>query len=1144
MYNNTLRVNTPLLRRIEYNFFDRLESASKGIKEDHNNLIEIMEREEKKIKEEEERKRRERETLLQKTEKEKKTKIREEYKKMREKRKQRRERKVAMKILLSMNEERTKELKPLFLQFKHGKLSRYDFVGIMKDFLLKTLEKESAKSEDNSSTVSSLSLNEYFSENGSDEKNLVLNLCELFNEIDFAGDKYITWEDFMSYLLESVSEQTTKDDEIKEYGLCRTIETSEIDDAVKKICYFSEWDKIVTCGKTKRCRIYNSSDFSTVATLPDHEGAILNAEYIPEPYNFLVTSSADLCVNFWGTERSDFDWKHTEQMEATQTVIKYFKRHNTLFSASRTGKLTYWERGLLSERRRKNVDKSYSVVGKDQNKGEDIELFFQKKEISLHSDVITDMIVLPNDNRIVTSSLDSSIKIFDVVKETKVKEFIGHSKGVSSIAWTNEYHFLISAGSEREPLVWIANVEGGSPFRLRDQRNPHQHSLVGVWAVPNSAQIISADHRGIVKIWDIRTHKCAQTISTELNFLKSDNQKKLDTNKFYLNSFTYIPNRKQIVTASRNIKVYEYERTDNPKGADDIPVISSLYNPKNYHFVTCSAQSVKLWDGLSGAVFKAYKNLSTYSDISTVCLDDRGRKIIIGNHIGEVLIFNFANGNFIKKFKIVDTEITSLVYCDDGSKCIIATSWNCNNNVLVLFDRGTTTEYRELKGHQAEVTCSAFSKTHILAITGDVHSNCIIWDIKSLSKVADIKGSGGTFTCICLLGVLPAFVIAEDNGKMTLFTTKPYFDPFIILNQWHNEPMKAKIKKKPQKATTSDKGVFITDNSKTGTFEDEEEDDDEDDLIMDLNPYPTVTAMDFDYISNQLITGDEKGNVCVYDLTSIIDASHLRTSQKYVHSRYGINSKEINALAPELLVQWKAHDNAVTHIQIIKEPSCIMTSSLDSKVTIWTRNGDLLDSLRQETKEWNDEEFERIMNDYSIADPKSFNFPINFEKRRIDDVMTVSGVINKIKKQLRIINLWKATSKEGKEERALSEGEKKQRDHKFLRAVSANHFLITTKENPQTRPSPIDLTLSPTHSEEDNSSPISRNSKGLSPNYFNSPTHSVASSRKSYSYSSDTYEAKDRLTLTPSLKKTRATPISEKRKIILPLISLKTNNMK
>ena len=56
--------------------------------------------------------------------------------------------------------------------------------------------------------------------NADDEKALVLNLCELFSEIDFHGERCIGWEDFASYLIEAATDQHLRlQDKIKEVCL-------------------------------------------------------------------------------------------------------------------------------------------------------------------------------------------------------------------------------------------------------------------------------------------------------------------------------------------------------------------------------------------------------------------------------------------------------------------------------------------------------------------------------------------------------------------------------------------------------------------------------------------------------------------------------------------------------------------------------------------------------------------------------------------------------------------------------------------------------------------------------------------------------------------------------------------------------------
>lgn len=47
--------------------------------------------------------------------------------------------------------------------------------------------------------------------------------------------------------------------------------------------------------------------------------------------------------------------------------------------------------------------------------------------------------------------------------------------------------------------------------------------------------------------------------------------------------------------------------------------------------------NIKIWNAIDGTVSQEFKNISQ-SEITAVCLDDRGRKFFVGNHSGEVIV--------------------------------------------------------------------------------------------------------------------------------------------------------------------------------------------------------------------------------------------------------------------------------------------------------------------------------------------------------------------------------------------------------------------------------------------------------------------------------------------------------------------------
>jgi WD40 repeat protein len=731
-------------------------------------------------------------------------------------------------------------------------------------------------------------------------------------------------------------------------------------------------------------------------------------------------------------------------MEASQTVMKFFQKHDILFTASRTGDLHYWKWGNIPEHYNKRKKKEESTAPRVAHSGigslrsplqklqqsansSVINMNSSKREMffvyethpNVHSDLITDMLLLPKENRIVLCSMDSTIKMFDIDKKDVAITLRGHKQGVFAVTWCSEYQFLISAGFEHEALVWTSNIDA-PPFKLRDQRKPHQHSLVNVVAVPHSPQVITADHKGMVKIWDVRTFNCVQTIYTESNLPKND------YHSFYLNSFIYMDKRKEIVTAGRRIHIYEFERTANPTLADDQPISICTYNPSTFTFLTVAGCDIKVWDALTGCIQKVFKDISS-SEITSLALDDRGRKFFIGTHKGKITAHNSMNGTLVKKFKKHSGEVTSLTYTDDSMKYLVSTSWDSTVRILSDRDASEGMDARQpLTIHEMDVKVSCYHKQYCVAATGDVTGKILIIDVRSLKwGGVECNQHRGEITAIRFLGTYPAFVSADSAGYLHLWTIKPYpINPHKKVMEWRNHTF-TPLARDP----TLRESPFLTQSSRVysdGTPYEEEEEMTTYSApqipVDDSQPSIPVTCIDFDPATNYLYTGDEKGYIVCWDMNEVVEVANLRYSGRGASTPAAQSTLNINHLREnwerlqshrlQRSFYWKAHTDCIKTIQIVRDPACIISSGYDSAVNIWTKKGELMDSLRQDRKDGHDDEFTRKnRNPNDDVDFKPFNFPVNLEKRRREDAQTVSNVINRIKKQLRIITLWKNKSK-------------------------------------------------------------------------------------------------------------------------------------
>jgi len=144
---------------------------------------------------------------------------------------------------------------------------------------------------------------------------------------------------------------------------------------------------------------------------------------------------------------------------------------------------------------------------------------------------------------------------------------------------------LISVGFDFDVFVWnpyVANLI----LRLHD----HGCSLCGVEIIPHTPIMITADIEGSFKIWDIRNFSCVQTFRTE--------EKKVSS----FCGFVAIHSNKRLVGVGRKLTFFDYEKIEQPKLTDEMPIVTALYNPTTFTFITVSNKFVKIWDAAKGEV--------------------------------------------------------------------------------------------------------------------------------------------------------------------------------------------------------------------------------------------------------------------------------------------------------------------------------------------------------------------------------------------------------------------------------------------------------------------------------------------------------------------------------------------------------------
>ncbi|KAH7459783.1 hypothetical protein PRIC2_010671 [Phytophthora ramorum] len=839
-----------------------------------------------------------------------------------------------MDIMMMMDMEKVSTLRNEFLRKEKG-LSISEFVYVMMRFV------QSSAHTDENSRLHDLS-----------ESQLVANLCELFAQIDINGDGSMEWEEFTSFIVDTgLTVKSHQPNSIQEYHHVQWEDASKHSTFIDHIYYFPSNDLVALVEScSPYLKIYNVN-CELIRTIKSPEGFVQCAEHLPR-YNQYIVASSDLQFRFY----DDTTLRLTKSCHTptSQNCLKWYPESSALFSAGVSGIVYAWDAERMEEKHHMGGEVHGRVLTRS------------------HDDIVLDLLTLPTLESLASASMDRTIRLWDVHTGKHKQQLDGHAKGVRSLAYSPEYRFLVSAGFDFDALVWNPYVD-----QLILRLHGHNNSLCGVEIIPDTPQIITADVDGVFKVWDIRNFACMQTFTAE--------------NMGDVKNIVSVTSEKRIVAAGKKLIKFDYEKLENPELTDDHPVFIALYNPTSLSFITAAGRDVKIWDARLGKLIRVYRDLSS-TDLTTLCLDFRERKLIIGDHGGNIQVFDYLNGSHMKSFayselgnRAHNAEVTKLCYCAEHM-AVISVSWDCSINIHDERDseRGVLLR-RLIGGHSTDITALSFSYHLSLLASGSSDSSLQVWDYEFGRLDATCIGHVSGLLCLHFLDPFPLLLSSDSTGNLCFWAMRPSARykgkcVFRFRNQ-HNHLGTASV------------NCIDTHSTRRSSPSSAGADGDD----RDADP--------MDFTSFLIITGDDKGFLSVWNVLPLLlrlankfdlkplakpvecanaqrnlrvdAASMVRKARNtpewaaYAHrdpltsfffpigmplvaadaaddEETRCEDGETRRMPPVSLVRrWKAHGDVVYSVQMIAEPKSLVTSSFDRRVKIWSLSGECLGVLMQ-----------------------------------------------------------------------------------------------------------------------------------------------------------------------------------------------------
>mmetsp|Transcript_41764 Transcript_41764/g.135083 ORF Transcript_41764/g.135083 Transcript_41764/m.135083 type:complete len:1182 (+) Transcript_41764:195-3740(+) len=572
-------------------------------------------------------------------------------------------------------------------------------------------------------------------------------LVDLFRRVDVHGEGSITWDEVSNYLIDhgvAGGDEFTVDS-IRSYRQSPTLDASKHDQPVEKLVYLEQMD-VVAClsHKTRGFRLYDPARCTVkqeVSGHRGHRGSLVNCCYV-RGLNQIATTGADMSICLW--DQSSLGLRNRLTAKDVQLCLCGSTGSDSLFSGAIDGTLSRWDLSnmCLSETR----------------KGQ-------------HKDAINDLLMIEDLNLLASASSDGSTIMWDLETMRPKKTFKGHRKGTFSLAYSQDYRCLLTAGLEQEALVWNPYVERVPIFRLKG----HVNALCGVAVVPGTPQVISADVKGVFRLWDIRNFRCIQSFGGKESRINN------------LSTFCVLPSHRRIMAGGSFLANFDYMDDGDGESVTEVGgVTDALYNPHVGEFYTLSQSHVKAWSANTGSVFKVLSDISR-SEITACCLAENGRKLFLGDSAGRVAAHSVHNGALLSEFEPHAKDISCLEVWP-GTNKIFSASWD-GALKLQIDDRARKPYTKaEFNHHKDGVTCLACSAPLMLLATGGTDTQVCIYDLKSLKLEHSLARMQHVISSLDFLEKRCLLAVADLGGFVSLWRTRPHPDRWQQVYHFSNLP--------------------------------------------------------------------------------------------------------------------------------------------------------------------------------------------------------------------------------------------------------------------------------------------------------------------------------------------------------------------
>ncbi|ETO30329.1 WD repeat-containing protein [Reticulomyxa filosa] len=257
----------------------------------------------------------------------------------------------------------------------------------------------------------------------------------------------------------------------------------------------------------------------------------------------------------------------------------------------------------------------------------------------------------PDCTKIISTSNDKTIKIWDITSGHELQELKGHFDHVKNAIFSPDGNMVVSCSNDNTIRLW--DVESCTEIR---QLNGHTRHVRSVQFSPNGKIIVSGSLDKTVRLWSVESGK-------EI--------KRLNENLDHINDVNFSPNGQQIAIASDDFAIRIWNVRSNNKVNKMLGhssyVMKVQFSPDGSKLVSCSTdRTIRIWDAKSRTQLK---KMSGYpARVTDVKFSSDGQTIISGLTDYTVRLWDVNLGVEKQRLKGHHDDITGIdISIDDNT---------------------------------------------------------------------------------------------------------------------------------------------------------------------------------------------------------------------------------------------------------------------------------------------------------------------------------------------------------------------------------------------------------------------------------------------------------------------------------------------